>query len=656
MKRNKIIAISLLFLMHISLAFGQNKLHFKYYRYDTGIAFRWYPADQATWITLNDNKLFVKRFNLTEDPDKIHPVTLFPQGIGLDTSQFTNDFKAKNPAANILLECLKINPAFSPLDAMKSTNECMLYSMLLLQSDFNLTLYFGLGFVDLTAEPNAFYSYRFLSSNGSDSTEIVVPPNTENSPLSAPILAENENAIICKIPRNTLPDFCSGFIIENSMDSGITWNIITEKPILKDVYISDLTTDIYYSHQIKIENATLLYRLRPINYFGDTLLPGATSSIYIGGKFKEYPKNITLNQHCLHWDFSDNLKPHIIGFHVCFAPDPDANPVAIHINNISPNSQDYCLSSNDPSGYYSICCNYTNGTKTYSSPVLYQAIDSIAPLPVSIVSATVDSLGKVSLTWNKNAATDIYGYQIYRSNFRIAEYSNISHSWQQDTVFFDTLNIGWLRDSVFYYIVSADERYNESAPSEIVALSVPDTSKPDGPVIMSHNFRADTVFFYGFGPSAKNIEYLELFRSEIEGDYLFCSRVKILSDTFVIHDPLSADGKNYSYKIRAKSLNNKYSNFSPSYSVEISKPTVLPAVKGIHTWIDSASQKLYLQWQKPQYPVSHFRILNNKNGTMETVSTQKGDVYEIVLPFTETKTTIQWKIIAYDEEGRRSSW
>lgn len=656
MRRNKTIVVTLLFLMYFSEASSQNKLQFKYYRYDTGIAFRWYPADQATWIELNKNKLQVKRFNLTEDPNKNHPVTLFPQGIGLDTTQLTNDFKAANPAADILLECLKTHPELSPIDAMKASNECMLYSMLLLQTDFRLTLYFGLGFMDMSANPNAIYLYRFYSEDGSDSLETLVPFSSENIPLPAPILTEKDNAIICKIPRNSLPEYCSGFIIETSLDSGISWNVITEKPILKDVYISDFPTDIYYSHKIDIENAILRYRLRPINYFGDTLFPGEFSSINISSKFKEYPKNITLNQNCLRWDFSEKSKPFIKGFTLCFASDPDASPKEIIMNNILPNSQEYCLSPNEPSGYYSICCDYLNGAKTYSAPVLYQAIDSISPLPIHVISSTIDSLGKVSIAWKKNSEKDIYGYQVYRSNFRIAEYSNISHTWQQDTVFFDTLNIGWLRDSVFYYIVSADERYNESLPSEIVALSIPDTSKPDVPIILSHGLHADTICFYGFGPSGKNIDYLELYRSQSEGTYLLCSTIKVQSDSFVILDPFSAEGNNYTYKIRAKSLNKKYSDYSPPYAIEIPKSPLLPAVKGVHTWIDSATQKLYIQWQKPQYPVSHFRILNNKNGNMETVSTQKGDIYEIVMPWSDSKKLIQWKIIAYDDEGRRSAW
>jgi len=118
--------------------------------------------------------------------------------------------------------------------------------------------------------------------------------------------------------------------------------------------------------------------------------------------------------------------------------------------------------------------------------VLVQPVDSIPPTSPTNVVGQIDSLGLVTLKWAANTEKDMLGYRVYRGNNRKEEYSQITVSPHQDTVYYDSVGVKNLNSTVYYQIIAVDQRFNMSKPSEILAVKKPDYIPPTQPVFSAY--------------------------------------------------------------------------------------------------------------------------------------------------------------------------
>lgn len=643
------------------LAQSQSTVLVKHFRYENGIALRWYPANLAQWQKLNASGYQVQRIALNTHK-QADTSWLFEPGVGFDSSLFTDEFLLSHPKAAVVMQCLLPNPSATSvqglLDELHAADDCMFWSMLLLQSDFELTLQLGLGFLDMGTDPNLGYKYVLYPKNLEfDTLSIYVPAHAQLDQLRAPKLAQSQNGIEISYSPLEWPDFCAGVYIQQSLDSGRSWKNTISQPIWKDISSTNITSKNLYLDAIPQKEGVVMYRFLPLNYFGDTLAAGKEATIVVENNTVFSPTFLTENQGCIHWQFPENGQNNISGFEIRMGADPeDVN--ATFLDTVVPaGSREYCPKVSGTGGYYFVVALYIQGHKMASLPVLIQAIDSYPPKQVVWQTAKIDSNGVVQLLWQSNAESDFYGYQLYRSNTRYNEFSNISHTWQTDTFFRDTLDIRWLRDSVYYYLIASDLRYNTSSPSAILALPIPDYSKPDVPLILYINLVGEIPQIHCLPSSAKNIMHYELYRKEKNDSFLRFKTIAIDgTDSFSIQDELALPGHEYSYQLRAKSRNQIHSAFSPEVSIVVPTNPLLPPVRGVRKWTDSVTQKTYITWYKTGYPVAHFRIIVKNENSMETLSTEKGDIFECVIPSNRLSSNSEIHVIAYDMEGRRSAW
>jgi fibronectin type 3 domain-containing protein len=120
-----------------------------------------------------------------------------------------------------------------------------------------------------------------------------------------------------------------------------------------------------------------------------------------------------------------------------------------------------------------------------SFPVLVQTIDSIPPVAPVGLKASIDTTGKVFLSWGANPDQDIYGYRVYRANARHEEFSQVTIRPVADSFYLDQVKLKTLSRKVYYRVMAIDKRQNYSKFSETLEVSRPDVVPPVAPVIQN---------------------------------------------------------------------------------------------------------------------------------------------------------------------------
>ena len=133
--------------------------------------------------------------------------------------------------------------------------------------------------------------------------------------------------------------------------------------------------------------------------------------------------------------------------------------------------------------YYYITAVNMHGESTPSSTMLAYARDTTKPTkPLNIKAKT--KVGSVLLTWDKVKEKDLIGYRIYVSMDENAPQWSLINKEVIKTNSFEHNRSKTLSRFPYYYRVSAvDKTYNESYPSNIVKVKLPDVTAPDQPFI-----------------------------------------------------------------------------------------------------------------------------------------------------------------------------
>ena len=185
------------------------------------------------------------------------------------------------------------------------------------------------------------------------------------------------------------------------------------------------------------------------------------------------------------WDFAPEGNEFIDGFAVEHTRNPNTPYERITETLIPSTSRYYRDNAPLPINYYRIVAIGTTGGQSVSFPYMAQLEDSIPPAPPVDLHGSIDTTGVVTLQWSPNTEPDLAGYRVFRSNFRSAEFSQVTHNPVKRNMFIDTINIKTLTESIYYKVSAIDNRFNPSGFSEVLKLQRPDIVPPAPPVFKS---------------------------------------------------------------------------------------------------------------------------------------------------------------------------
>ncbi len=167
--------------------------------------------------------------------------------------------------------------------------------------------------------------------------------------------------------------------------------------------------------------------------------------------------------------------------------------------------------------WYYITAFDSSGNESGKSYVaLANVIDDLPPAPPVGLKA-ISRPGEVILSWKPNKEEDLNGYVVFRSLKREAkQYLRLTDRPVYDTTYVDKLTKE--ASNPFYYRIKAlDNNYNESQPSQVVEVTLPDVTPPTAPIFKGVTSSDGSVTLHWYPNPERDIGGYNLYRQS-DGD------------------------------------------------------------------------------------------------------------------------------------------
>lgn len=143
--------------------------------------------------------------------------------------------------------------------------------------------------------------------------------------------------------------------------------------------------------------------------------------------------------------------------------------------------------------YYYVTTINMNGESKPSMKILAYSRDTTPPVKPQNLTYKVEA-GKVLLKWDSLKGSDVFGYRIYVSmSENASEWALVNDKLIKSNSFKHERPKSLSRFDYYYRVTAVDQTYNESFPSKIVKVKLPDVTLPDQPNIMTYRAYADKI-------------------------------------------------------------------------------------------------------------------------------------------------------------------
>ncbi len=205
--------------------------------------------------------------------------------------------------------------------------------------------------------------------------------------------------------------------------------------------------------------------------------------------------------------------------------------------------------------------------------------NTIPPAAPTGLTAT-PSTGTVTLDWNDNTDSDLYGYDIYRSTTPGGQINRLNLVRSKTSAYTDT-NVAGTR--TYYYIVTAvDTNFNSSADSIEVSATVPaDSTPPAVPSGLSATAGDANVLLVWNNNSEIDFNGYNVYRSTTSGGTYTKLNSSLLSSSDYTDNSVT-NGTTYYYVVTAVDTS---LNESANSSQVAAKPQINPIVGIIGSWV-----------------------------------------------------------------------
>jgi len=650
-----------------NLSAAAPRLVFKTHVDGGAVALRWTPSNYELWRTWHTSGYQLERHTIQSNNTTQPDLYFSPKRIMPNEDTQLKTFINTHPSAQLVKSCLSDNEkpqtASELIQQIDRNEQCYIYSMIALQKDYELTMAFGLGSIDSNVAPNTTYLYKLYPIGGTSMDTQYCLVNT-GLPSHQPSINNfktslKHNRIQMEWPAQLYQSSYFAYQIERSIDSGQTFQSLSDLPILSSISDSNLLFPTYFTDTVARYQQWLIYRIRGINYFGQLSLPSESDTLLAFYETSAYPSSVNIvftkaNNLQLTWKFNITEEANIKGFKlsVCDSSEGIYIPIDSMIIQASERSVNFYTSK--ANFYLRVNAITLNNELNPSLQTMAQQVDSFPPDAPQLSNYNIDSAGHFEMHWHKPKAIDCMAYRIYFSNTRTSEFAVATPHYFNDTFFNDTLDLDQLRDSVYYKLTSIDQRYNESLPTNTFAIAIPNKIPPAPPLIYAIDNTIDAVKIKWHPSNSSGITHYRLKiwnnTTQVETEKILCLQDTIYTDSTLLESHL------YSFTLYAKKQNNLWSISAQPITIKRPLNPWMPAIETVATALDSMRNRVDLFWQYSyDQDVKHYRIIaydaNNKAHTIG--NTESGITYfsyTYLKPYTMKKYTI----IAYFKDGRRS--
>jgi hypothetical protein len=436
---------------------------------------------------------------------------------------------------------------------------------------------------------------------------------------------------------NSSRDFNS-YNIDRALSKDGKYTRITQSPILKSKPIGYEGVERTGFKDDSLTNYTkYFYRVTGNSAFADEIVVGEVEVMPKDRTspqkpYLELPDNTDHSQVALKWTMSVPLDGDLKGFLVARSNNFEGPFTRINQEELGRNAREFIDKSFDRDGmnYYVIQAYDTSFNFSYSNIALATIIDSTPPAKPVIMSGTIDSLGIVTITVQKNKEKDLMGYRLFKANEEEHEFSVIyegfidSDSTDQviQTVYKDTVTLNSLTPYIFYKVTALDLHYNQSEFSDALKVTRPDTIPPITPVFTDVIVREKEVELH-FAPSeSRDVVQQTIYRrTSLTIPWDSIANYSINQNSYI--DTNVKQGTTYYYSLRAKDNSNLYSNFARAVYGKPYDNGVRPPVENLR--ISKDNNNIVLTWEYKQFNSNTYFVIYKKDSKGNLKEYQKAD-------------------------------
>lgn len=486
--------------------------------------------------------------------------------------------------------------------------------------NFQAAQYAGLGFEDNKADPDKVYLYS-VYQNGINPVLLGSATNLQLTERPEPPVLNEINPFINLFCNTELNRF-TGYLIERRTSISDSFTRITQVPLLS--VSQHGIQGIFFTDSI-ISPGEIQYRMIGIDEFGLLSRPSDILTVKIPVIFPPIRINGTPDDETgkllLKTDFPDSLLIHSPVFRIYTADSLFGDYVLLKDSIFNPSD---LLVRFQNSCYARVDIVTTEGQQVAGTPHYIHVSDSTAPEIPLIISGNINKNGLLTITWKRNNYREKVYFNVYHSNNRKHEFGLLNSVYINDTLFSDSINLNFMRDSLFVAISALDAFYNESKKA-VIAIPVPDIIPPATPVFTDFQI-SDSAIKIHWECASSDVTKYYIKRKTINNDStLFILDANSCKHGLLFDDSTFISGMTYQYSI---SCSDEADNNSPfSSPLSISAPDKWRNIKNINPQLIEYKEKnqILLLWDWDEnIHISHFRILRKTEAkapvTVEVVS------------------------------------
>ncbi|MBP6235759.1 MAG: hypothetical protein KA536_06445 [Saprospiraceae bacterium] len=388
--------------------------------------------------------------------------------------------------------------------------------------DFDLAQLSGLG-VGFNNIENADFIIK-VETKGYAPHTISYFKNVKQKLIKAPVAEWGDKIMEVTWDTKELTAQYYGYILEKSFD-GRKFIKSDSLPYVNNQEIdpnSALGYKMMAKDSLEFNNRTYYYRLRGLDYFGEWSndfqeFSGQGIDALNQSPVIVYADQTENNDAHLKWKFpSKDIK--LIKYFTIYRSDSINGKYEVAVDSVNKFERELRIPMIFTQNYFRIVARPNKGAEVGSMPVLVMGQDNEPPMKPELVSSVVDKNGYVAITIKKNHEKDLWGYRLFKSNFKSDEFSLMNASPTLDTILRDTVNLKLGIDNIFYFVEVADLRNNRSPLSDTITLELPDIIPPNSPIIQKLEQLSDSLKINWRNSNSKDVVSQSLFRREINNE------------------------------------------------------------------------------------------------------------------------------------------
>lgn len=475
---------------------------------DSGVVLRWAPANYATWRMGDSLGYSVFRYTILRDNEVLPSEDIQASRRCIATSAKPAPLGQWEPWADdkyvaIAAECIygevgemaSVSPVKSVYQRYRQQQQRFSFALYAADMSPKAAELSGLLAIDAGVLRNEKYLYKVAlnlpDSIAQDTAMDFVIAGIVTPLANLPELKYQsaDHAVKLEWDISSVSKYYTSYVLERSDDCGATFVQLNDANIVSFSNSEKRSSMAYYVDSVPVNNVPFQYRLKGIDCFGRISEPSDTIEACGAVPLDQAPMVIDYNVYDnksveLIWSFPDSLNASVIGFKVYSQAGPNERLHKI-FEGTQPTQRSFVDNMPDMTNYYKVSA-YNSEVEMLTPYVTYVGlIDSFPPAPPVGLVGAIDTTGIATLSWTPNTESDIQGYRVYTANRPDVEFALLTPSVITDTVYQTKVNLYTLTKKIYYRVNAVDVRDNQSALSEILELSRPDTVRPTAPVFKS---------------------------------------------------------------------------------------------------------------------------------------------------------------------------